>query len=95
MATPESNSAAAMAALKRPNVLGDSNSSPENKRLKPEEQSGTQSTTVAASSTTKALFALEAGAAEDKGLRHSMEDAWLVLEDASSDSPGNLRFLDH
>ncbi|XP_047944886.1 probable protein phosphatase 2C 8 isoform X1 [Salvia hispanica] len=91
MATPESNSAAAMAALKRPNVLSDSNSSPDNKRLKPDEQSESQSTTIAASSTTKALFALEAGAAEDKGLRHSMEDAWVVLEDASSDSPGNLR----
>lgn len=36
-------------------------------------------------------FAIEADAAEDKGSRHSMEDAWVVLLDASSGSPGKLR----
>ncbi|XP_038679100.1 probable protein phosphatase 2C 8 isoform X2 [Tripterygium wilfordii] len=34
---------------------------------------------------------IEADAAEDKGLRHSMEDAWVVLLDASLGSPGKLR----
>ncbi|KAJ6970068.1 hypothetical protein D5086_028057 [Populus alba] len=36
-------------------------------------------------------FKIEANAAEDKGSRHSMEDAWVVLLDASLDSPGKLR----
>ncbi|KAL5726604.1 protein-serine/threonine phosphatase [Ranunculus cassubicifolius] len=36
-------------------------------------------------------FVIEADAAEDKGSRHTMEDAWIVLEDASLNSPGNLR----
>lgn len=34
---------------------------------------------------------IEADAAEDKGSRHTMEDASVVLLDASSDSPPNLR----
>lgn len=37
-------------------------------------------------------FTVEADAAEDKGSRHTMEDAWLVLQDASLDFPGKLRF---
>ncbi|KAM1238700.1 hypothetical protein ACFX2I_039377 [Malus domestica] len=37
-------------------------------------------------------FEIEADAAEDKGLRHAMEDAWVVLLDAAGeDFPGNLR----
>ncbi|RDX92585.1 putative protein phosphatase 2C 8, partial [Mucuna pruriens] len=36
-------------------------------------------------------FLIEADAAEDKGSRHTMEDAWVVLLDASLDYPGNLR----
>jgi integrin-linked kinase-associated serine/threonine phosphatase 2C len=36
-------------------------------------------------------FLIEADAAEDKGLRHSMEDEWVVLLDAARDYPGNLR----
>lgn len=36
---------------------------------------------------------IEANAAEDKGSRHTMEDAWVVLPDASLDSGGTLRFL--
>ncbi|PQQ00332.1 putative protein phosphatase 2C 8 isoform X1 [Prunus yedoensis var. nudiflora] len=36
-------------------------------------------------------FKIEADAAEDKGLRHAMEDAWVVLLDASLDFPGKLR----
>ncbi|KAL6592380.1 hypothetical protein ACP70R_049433 [Stipagrostis hirtigluma subsp. patula] len=39
----------------------------------------------------KVLTGIEADAAEDKGCRHTMEDAWVVLPDASTDSPGNLR----
>ncbi|KAH6801793.1 Protein phosphatase 2C family protein [Perilla frutescens var. frutescens] len=91
MTAPESNSAVVTAALKRPNELSNSNSSPSNKRLKTEEESVTQSTNTEASNTTKGLFALEADAAEDKGSRHTMEDAWVVLQDATSDSSGNLR----
>lgn len=34
---------------------------------------------------------IEADAAEDKGSRHTMEDAWVVLPDASSGIPGKLR----
>ena len=37
------------------------------------------------------LTSVEADAAEDKGCRHTMEDAWVVLPDASMESPGNLR----
>ncbi|KAL6655778.1 hypothetical protein ACP70R_006604 [Stipagrostis hirtigluma subsp. patula] len=39
----------------------------------------------------KVLTGIEADAAEDKGCRHTMEDAWVLLPDASTDSPGNLR----
>ncbi|KAL5201026.1 hypothetical protein ABZP36_035380 [Zizania latifolia] len=39
------------------------------------------------------LTSIEADAAEDKGCRHAMEDAWVVLPDASMYSPGNLRSL--
>ncbi|KAF8407767.1 hypothetical protein HHK36_006903 [Tetracentron sinense] len=34
---------------------------------------------------------IEADAAEDKGYRHTMEDAWVVLPDASLEFPGQLR----
>lgn len=37
-------------------------------------------------------FRIEADAAEDKGLRHTMEDEWVVLLDAARDYPGSLRF---
>ncbi|KAK0588206.1 hypothetical protein LWI29_035944 [Acer saccharum] len=37
------------------------------------------------------FFEIEADAAEDKGSRHSMEDAWVVMLDARADSPPNLR----
>ncbi|TXG51403.1 hypothetical protein EZV62_023927 [Acer yangbiense] len=37
------------------------------------------------------VFEIEADAAEDKGSRHSMEDAWVVMVDARADSPPNLR----
>ncbi|KAL2321147.1 hypothetical protein Fmac_030116 [Flemingia macrophylla] len=36
-------------------------------------------------------FFIEADAAEDKGSRHTMEDAWVVLLDATLDYPGKLR----
>lgn len=36
-------------------------------------------------------FLIEADAAEDKGLRQTMEDEWVVLIDAVKDYPGNLR----
>lgn len=35
---------------------------------------------------------IEADAAEDKGSRHTMEDAWVVLSDASLGTPGKLRY---
>lgn len=40
-------------------------------------------------------FEIEADAAEDKGLRHNMEDTWVVLLDASSNFQEKLRFLMH
>ncbi|KAG2664605.1 hypothetical protein I3760_16G089900 [Carya illinoinensis] len=40
---------------------------------------------------TGASFEIEADAAEDKGSRHTMEDAWVVLLDATAGSPGKLR----
>lgn len=36
-------------------------------------------------------FTVEADVAEDKGSRHTMEDAWVVLQDASLEFPGKLR----
>ncbi|XP_058087110.1 probable protein phosphatase 2C 8 isoform X2 [Magnolia sinica] len=36
-------------------------------------------------------ISIEADAAEDKGSRHTMEDAWVVLPDASMEFPGKLR----
>ncbi|CAN1159225.1 Probable protein phosphatase 2C 8 [Linum perenne] len=37
------------------------------------------------------VLEIEAEAAEDRGSRHSMEDAWVVLLDAALDSSGKLR----
>ncbi|KAK4843756.1 hypothetical protein QYF36_012257 [Acer negundo] len=37
------------------------------------------------------VFEIDADAAEDKGSRHSMEDAWVVMLDGRADSPQNLR----
>lgn len=37
-------------------------------------------------------FRIDADAAEDKGLRQTMEDEWVVLLDAARDYPGSLRF---
>ncbi|KAL0916892.1 hypothetical protein M5K25_014443 [Dendrobium thyrsiflorum] len=37
------------------------------------------------------LCNMDAAAAEDKGSRHTMKDAWVVLPDASMDYPGKLR----
>ncbi|KAK8710484.1 hypothetical protein V6N13_145805 [Hibiscus sabdariffa] len=34
---------------------------------------------------------IEADVAEDKGTRHSMEDAWVIMLDATLNSPGKLR----
>ncbi|KAI5441557.1 hypothetical protein KIW84_010869 [Lathyrus oleraceus] len=36
-------------------------------------------------------FRIDADAAEDKGLRQTMEDEWVVLLDAARDYPGSLR----
>lgn len=38
-----------------------------------------------------ALTTIEADAAEDKGCRHTMEDAWVMLPNACAESPGSLR----
>jgi integrin-linked kinase-associated serine/threonine phosphatase 2C len=40
---------------------------------------------------TEVFFEIQADAAEDKGSRHTMEDAWVVLLDAAAYSPGKLR----
>ncbi|PIN17882.1 Serine/threonine protein phosphatase [Handroanthus impetiginosus] len=94
MTATESNPNAESSDVKRPNELGDSDSSPM-KRLKTEDELRTQSNTVedpsANGSAQKGFFALEADAAEDKGSRHTMEDAWVVLHDGALDFPGNLR----
>lgn len=37
-------------------------------------------------------FNIKVNSKEDKGWRHTMEDAWFVLLDYSSNSPVNLRF---
>ncbi|KAG2642706.1 probable protein phosphatase 2C 67 isoform X1 [Panicum virgatum] len=37
------------------------------------------------------LTAVEVDAAEDKGCRHTMEDAWVLLPSAGAESPGSLR----
>lgn len=97
MTAPETKSTAGTADdLKRLNEFSDSIFSP-NKKLKKEDELKIQATTAEATSSNgswrKCSFALEADAAEDKGLRHSMEDAWVVLPDASLESPGSLRFL--
>lgn len=39
----------------------------------------------------KKEFLVEADVAEDKGARHTMEDVWVVLPDASLEFPGKLR----
>lgn len=39
------------------------------------------------------MSVIEADCAEDKGSRHTMEDAWVVLPDASLDYEGPLRLL--
>ncbi|KAL0283367.1 UNVERIFIED_CONTAM: putative protein phosphatase 2C 8 [Sesamum angustifolium] len=94
MTAPESNSNAESSDIKRPNESSNSNSSP-NKRLKTEEDLKTQSTATEASransSSHKGFIAIEADAAEDRGSRHTMEDAWVVLYDATLEFPGNLR----
>lgn len=36
---------------------------------------------------------IKADAAEDKGSRHTMEDAWVLMLDACPDPPAKLRFL--
>ncbi|KAK4409565.1 putative protein phosphatase 2C 67 [Sesamum angolense] len=94
MTAPESNSNAESSDIKRPNESSNSNSSP-NKRLKTEEELKTQSTATEASransSSHKGFIAIEADAAEDRGSRHTMEDAWVVLYDATLEFPGNLR----
>ncbi|GFP94637.1 probable protein phosphatase 2c 8 [Phtheirospermum japonicum] len=97
MTAPDPNSNAESSSLldiKRANEIIDSDSSPR-KRLKTEDELKSQSTTNDASSANgssdKGVFELEADAAEDKGSRHTMEDAWVVLHDAAMDFPGNLR----
>lgn len=97
MTAPESKSVVETAEdLKRSNEFFESDFSP-NKKLKTEEELKTQGTSTEATSSNgssrKGSFALEADAAEDKGLRHTMEDAWVVLPDATLESPGRLRFL--
>lgn len=39
----------------------------------------------------KKSFSIEADVAEDKGARHTMEDAWVVLPNANLDSTAKLR----
>ncbi|CAN8292723.1 unnamed protein product [Cochlearia groenlandica] len=48
-------------------------------------------TNRAAESEEKKGFVVEADVAEDRGCRHTMEDVWVVLPEASLDFPGKLR----
>ncbi|KAG8387999.1 hypothetical protein BUALT_Bualt02G0079500 [Buddleja alternifolia] len=68
MSLPEENSE-----IKRRNELNDSDSSKKRLRIEGELESASV-----------VLFEIEANAAEDKGCRHTMEDAWVVLDDAAS-----------
>ncbi|KAL2478926.1 putative protein phosphatase 2C 8 [Forsythia ovata] len=81
---------------KRDNEITDSNSA--SKKSKSENESKTCNTDGEAPSTNGSsekietkCFTIEADAAEDKGSRHTMEDAWVVLHDAGLEFPGKLR----
>ncbi|KAL8056710.1 hypothetical protein ABFX02_04G136700 [Erythranthe guttata] len=87
MTTPESKANSESSELKRPNELSELDSSSK-KRLKTEDELKTQNTE---SGNNGLNTTLEADAAEDKGSRHTMEDTWVVLPDATSESPGFLR----
>ncbi|CAN0902360.1 Probable protein phosphatase 2C 8 [Linum grandiflorum] len=56
-----------------------------------EEDDGKTKARVSEEQQCKKVLEIEAEAAEDKGSRHSMEDAWVVLLDAALDYPGKLR----
>ncbi|KAL7152959.1 hypothetical protein ABFS83_04G133400 [Erythranthe nasuta] len=88
MTTPESKANTESSELKRPNEFSELDSSSK-KRLKTEDELKAQNTSCTESR--NVLFRLEADAAEDKGSRHTMEDTWVVLPDATPESPGFLR----
>lgn len=69
------------------------NGSSENQEKRPLLPSASRPTSEVGASHTPghAAVAVEADAAEDKGSRHTMEDAWVVLPDASLGQPGKLR----
>ncbi|XP_051114728.1 probable protein phosphatase 2C 8 isoform X6 [Andrographis paniculata] len=94
MTTPASNSVADSSDIKRPSEFYDSDSLFK-KRIKTGEESENQVNTAKASnansSAREGFFEIEADAAEDKGSRHTMEDAWVVLHDAAFNFPGILR----
>lgn len=67
-------------------------------KLIPESNKTSQDTLSCSSGEVHDLFVdnlcnIDAAAAEDKGSRHTMEDAWVVLPDASLEYPGKLRFV--
>ncbi|XP_075519420.1 putative protein phosphatase 2C 8 isoform X1 [Primulina tabacum] len=96
---PMSTNRSANSEIKRPNEFDDTDSS--TKKAKSEHELQTDGTNGKASSSNALsgnivksedkYFAIEADAAEDKGSRHTMEDAWVVLHDASLEFPGKLR----
>ncbi|KAH9322772.1 hypothetical protein KI387_017411, partial [Taxus chinensis] len=62
---------------------------PENDKLEADVHSSNNKNGV--TEVAQKITLIEADAAEDKGSRHTMEDAWVVLLDASLGIPGKLR----
>ncbi|XP_073143774.1 probable protein phosphatase 2C 8 isoform X2 [Henckelia pumila] len=85
--------------IERPNEFDDSDSSTKKAKSLHELQTGSTNDKASSSNAVSEkidkfedkYFSIEADAAENKGSRHTMEDAWVVLHDASLESPGNLR----
>ncbi|GMJ14910.1 hypothetical protein like AT1G18030 [Hibiscus trionum] len=70
--------------LKRQSEVDDENSdsTPKKPKIQPSFQEEAEK---------EKLLEIEADVAEDKGTRHTMEDAWVIMLDAILDSPGKLR----
>lgn len=74
--------------LMEPQVLDDQGKQPKGGQIL-----GTNRSNLDKAAPMPKMSVIEADAAEDKGSRHTMEDAWVVLPDASLDYEGPLRLL--
>ncbi|OMP10774.1 phosphatase 2C (PP2C)-like protein [Corchorus olitorius] len=72
-------------------VDNESSDSAAAKKPKTETQTPVQEETEKKEQVEEKTLEIEADVAEDKGSRHSMEDAWVIMFDATLDSPGKLR----